>query len=105
MAVWIAVIVLLASLAGGIAYAVIRGLQLKRDIKRSGAAIMAETDRISEVSAQIERHTAAAAAAAERLQQATGRLAASRAKLDVQRAAIREARLQVRRVFWFVPGI
>ena len=41
----------------------------------------------------------------ERLQAATDRLAVSRAKLNVQLAAVREARAQVRRVFWFVPGI
>ena len=33
------------------------------------------------------------------------RLAVSRAKLEVQLEAIREARQTVRRVLWFVPGV
>ena len=62
-------------------------------------------DRISAVTLEIERHTAKAAAASERLNGATGRLAVSRARLDVQLAAVREAQALVRRTFWFVPGI
>jgi len=62
-------------------------------------------ERISGVMAEIERHTAKANAASERLNGATGRLAVTKARLDVQLAAIREARAQVRRTFWFVPGI
>ena len=61
-------------------------------------------ERISEVTLPIERQSAKAAAAAERLQGATGRLALSRARLDVQLAAVREAQAQLRRTFWFVPG-
>lgn len=105
MVFWAALTVLLVAVVGGIAYAVVRGFQLYRDAKRAGATIGAEVERISAVSEQIEHHTAAAAAAAERLQGSTRRLAASRAKLDVQLAAVREARAQVRGVFWFIPGI
>jgi hypothetical protein len=36
---------------------------------------------------------------------ATNRLSTSRSQLDVQLAAVREARAQVRRTFWFVPGL
>ena len=105
MALWIALAVLLVAVVGGIAYASVRGFQLYRNAKRSGAAFTSETDRINEVSLQIERQMAKSAAATERLQSATGRLTSSRAQLDVQLAAVREARAQVRRVFWFVPGI
>ena len=105
MVLWIALAVLLVAVVVGIAYAVVRGFQLYRDAKRAGRTIGAEVDRISAVSLQIERHAAQAETAAGRLQSATDRLAVSRARLDVQLAAIREARTQVRRVFWFVPGI
>jgi hypothetical protein len=105
MVFWIALAVLLVAVVGGIAYASVRGFQLYRNAKRSGAAFTSEMDRINEVSLQIERQMAKSAAATERLQSATGRLASSRAQLDVQLAAVREARAQVRRVFWFVPGI
>ena len=105
MLVWLALAVLLVGIVGGIAFAVSRGLTLWRDIKRSSAALGAELALIGDGSLQIEHHLAAAEAASGRLQDATGRLAVSRAKLDVQLAAVREARAQLRRVFWFVPGI
>jgi len=105
MAFWIALGVLFVAVVGGIAYAAIRGWQLYRTAKSSGAAITSEMDRIGAVTLEIEREMAKAEAATARLSAATGRLATSRAQLDVQLAALRQARAQVRRVFWFVPGI
>ena len=105
MIFWISLAVLLVALVAGIAYCGLRGLQLYRNAKRASGTITAEMDRISEVTRQIERHSAKAAAASERLNGATGRLALSRARLDVQLAAVREAQAQLRRTFWFVPGI
>jgi len=105
MVVWIALAVLLVAVVAGIAYAAVRGFQLYRNAKRSGAVLASEMDRISTVSLQIEHQMANSEAATGRLNDATGRLATSRAQLDVQLAAIREARTQVRRVFWFVPGV
>ena len=105
MAFWIALAVLLVAVAAGIAYVVVRGLQLWRDVKRSGATIGAEVERINESALQIERHAAAAEAAAGRLQGATSRLATSRARLDVQLSAVRDARAEIRQAFWFIPGI
>jgi len=105
MVFWIPLAVLLIAVVAGIAFCVVRGFQLYRNAKRAGGKITAEMERISDVTRQIERHSAKAAAAAERLQGATGRLAMSRARLDVQLAAIREAQGQLRRTFWFVPGL
>ena len=105
MVFWIALGVLLVAVVCGIAYAAIRGWQLYRTAKRSGAVITAEMDRISVVTLEIEEQMAKAEAATERLNAAAGRLATSRAQLDVQLAAVRRARAQVRRVFWFVLGI
>ena len=105
MVIWIALAVLLVAVVGGIAYATVRGFQLYRNAKRSGSAFTSEMDRISTVTLQVEHQMAKAEAATGRLNAATGRLATSRAQLDVQLAAVREARTQVRRVFWFVPGI
>ena len=104
MVLWASLAVLLVAIVGGIGYVVVRGLQLWRDAKRAGRTMTAELDRISAASLQIEHQTAAAVAAAERLRIAADRLAVSRAKLEVQLAAVREARAQVRRMFWFVPG-
>jgi len=105
MVFWISLAVLLVAVIVGIAFCVLRGLRLYRNAKRVGARITAELDRISEVTLSIERQSAKAAAAAERLQGATGRLALSRARLDVQLAAVREAKAQLQRTFWFIPGL
>jgi hypothetical protein len=102
---WIALVVLLVAVVGGLAYAALRGFQLFRTAKRSGAVLTAEMDRINAVSLEIERHMAEAEAAQARLGAATSRLAISRARLDVQLSALRQTRAEMRRVFWFVPGI
>ena len=105
MVFWIALAVLLVAVVAGVAYCALRGFQLYRDAKRAGGRITAEMEHISAVTLQIERHSAKAAAASDRLRGATGRLALSRSRLDVQLAAIREAQTQLRRTFWFIPGL
>ena len=105
MLVWIALAVLLVAVIGGAVFAGVRGFQLYRTAKRSGAAITSEMDRISATALEIERHMEQAEAATARLGEATSRLATSRARLDVQLAAIRSAGAEVRRVFWFLPGV
>jgi hypothetical protein len=105
VAVWLALAVLLLVLIVAIAFAAIRGFQLYRDVRRGGSTFSAEMGRISDVSLQIEHQLANAEAASGRLQGATARLATSRAQLDVQLGALQEARAQLRRTFWFIPGI
>ena len=101
---WIALAVLLVGVVGGIAYAVLRGIALWRRLKRTGREFSVESERIAEVSAQIETHMDRANAANIRLGEAGARLARSRARLDVQLQAIREARYTIRRLLWFLPG-
>jgi uncharacterized protein HemX len=105
MMVWLAGALLLVALVAGIVYAVVRGIQLWRNVKRSNAAFSTELDRINAASAQIDHHLAAAEAAGARLKNATERLGRSRAQLTVQLAAVQEARARLRRTFWFVPGV
>jgi len=105
VAFWIALAVLLVGILGGIAYAGLRGLALWRQVKRANRTFGAETARIAEASAEIQEHLDRASASSALLTEATARLAVSRAKLDVQLEAIREARQTVRRVLWFVPGV
>jgi hypothetical protein len=105
MAVWIALAFYLAALLAGLAYAVIRGLMLWRQVKRTGGSFSAEADRISRVSAEIQVQLDRASASNERLGAAAARLAVSRAKLDVQLQALREARHAIRRLAWFLPGV
>ena len=105
MIFWIALAVLLVGVVAGIAYAVVRGITMWRQIKRTGATLTAETDRIADASARIQEHLDRASASSARLGDAAGRLAVSRAKLDMQLQAVREARRTVRRVLWFLPGV
>ena len=104
MAVWIALLVFLAALVGGIAYATLRALALWRTLKRTGRAFGDEATRISDASARIQEHLDRAQGASDRLAQASSRLSRSRAQLEVQLGALREARHTVRRALWFLPG-
>jgi len=105
MAFWLSLAVLLLAVVLGTAYAFVRGFQFYREAKRVSGEFGAEMERVSATTARIEVQLRKADEAKTRLQQAADRLAVSRAKLDVQLAAVREAHAQVRRVFWFVPGI
>ena len=102
---WIALAVLLVGVLGGIAYAVVRGLVLWRQLKRAKTSFSTEAARIAEATAEIQVQLDRASASSELLGNAAARLAASRAKLDVQLQAVREARQTMRRVLWFVPGV
>ena len=105
VAFWIALAVFLVGLLGGLAYAILRGIALWRNVKRTGRAFSAESARIADVSAGIQEHLDRAEASSALLRDAATRLAVSRARLDVQLQAIREARYTVRRVLWFLPGV
>ena len=105
MAFWIALAVLVVAVVAGIAYAAVRGYQLWRDGKRVSATFGTEMDRLNAGTLEIERRMAEADASVRRLTAATERLTVSRARLEIQVAAFGEARAQMRRVFWFVPGV
>jgi hypothetical protein len=105
MAFWIALAVLVVAVVAGIAYAAVRGFQLWRDGKRVSATFGTEMDRINAGALEIERRMAEADASVRRLTATTERLTVSRARLEIQVAAFREARAQMRRLFWFVPGV
>ena len=103
MAVWIALAAFLVPLAAGITIAVYRAVRTWRLLKRTGGSFTAELDRIARAADEIDGHLARASASTDRFGEAQVRLSASRARLEVQLAAIREARGQLARVFWFVP--
>ena len=104
MAIWLALGVFLVAIAAGIAIAAYRAIRTWRLMKRTGGAFTAELDRISRAAAEIDGHLARASASMGCLTEAQARLSASRARLEVQLAAVREARGQLARVFWFAPG-
>jgi len=101
--IWLALILYLAAVGGGIGFAVLRGLGLWRALKRTGGALSAETTRITRVVDGLPAHIDRMNASVRRLK-TTGRIAASRARLDVQVRAIRETRATIGRLLWFVPG-
>ncbi len=105
IAFWIALALLVVGLVGGLVYAVLRGIALWRRAKRTGRAFSAESARIADASAEMQTHMDRASASGARLGDATARLATSRARLDVQLQAVREARHIMRRLLWFVPGV
>ncbi len=88
-----------------LAYLVLRGLALWRQFKRTSRTFESEVARIEQATTEIQTHLDRASSSSVRLREASERLAASRAKLDVQLQAIREARYTMRRVLWFLPGI
>ena len=102
--IWLALILYLAAVGGGIGFAVLRGLGLWRALKRTGGALSAETTRITRVVDGLPAHIDRMNASVRRLKTTTGRIAASRARLDVQVRAIRETRATIGRLLWFVPG-
>jgi hypothetical protein len=105
VAFWIALAVLLLAVLGGIAYVVVRGIALWRQVKRTGGTFGAESTRIADATAAIQEHLDRASATGASLCDAGERLAVSRAKLDVQLQALREARQTMRRLLWFLPGV
>ena len=105
MAVWISLAVFVVGFVAGLAFAILRGLALWKKVKRTGRAFSAESARIADVSAGIQLHLDRADASNALLREAAARLAASRARLEVQLQAVREARYTVRRLLWFLPGV
>lgn len=102
---WIALAILLAGVLGGVAFVTVRGLALWRRLKRTGGSFSAETARIADVSAEIQTHLDRASASGARLADGAARLAASRARLEIQLQAVREARHTMQRLLWFLPGV
>ena len=99
----LAALLLVICVVAGVTHAVLRALTLWRAAKKTGGEISREVEHVSAVAAQIEGQLQRAAASQERLAAATVKLGASRARLDVQLAAIREAQTAIRRLVWFFP--
>ena len=104
MVFWISLAVLLAGVVVGLIYVVLRGIALWRTLKRTGRAFSAESARIADASAGSQGHLDRASASSSRLAEAAQRLALSRARLELQLQAVREARHTMRRLLWFLPG-
>jgi septal ring factor EnvC (AmiA/AmiB activator) len=97
----------LLGLVAGVAalvFCIVRGVQLWRQAKRTGAALSTEMARFEERSERTERLLAEAESANERLQSALERLRVSRARLQVQLDAIERAKKRTRWLRAFLPA-
>lgn len=83
---------LLLGLTGGATYAYARGRGLRKQLVLTGDAFADETSRIAAAADEIAVHLERHAEASERLAAARARLDRSRDALEVQLAALREAR-------------
>jgi hypothetical protein len=104
LAVWPALAIAVIGLFGGATAAIVRGL---RSWRRFKGFLRAVGDKLAEVSAkteEIETHLTRAGEGSERLSAAVERLRRSRARLEVQLAAVREARAAVEREIPFLGG-
>ena len=102
--IWLALVVYLACLAGGATFVVVEGLGAWRGLKRTGGALSAEAARITRVVDGLPAHIERMNASTRVLRATLQRMAVSRARLDVQTRAIKEARQAVGRLLWFLPG-
>jgi hypothetical protein len=102
MVFWLALAAWIVLTAAGIAFAVVRGLALRRTVKTSGGALTEQIEEISRKTELVEAHLARAEEAGARLREATGRLAEARARLDVMLRATREAQAVVEAAVPFV---
>ena len=103
MLLWLALAFLIVALVCSVAYAVVKGLEAWRAVKRLSRATGEELDRISRASEEIELHLQAATASGTRLDASVTRLSASRARLNVLTTALADARASVGRLTSVYP--
>jgi chromosome segregation ATPase len=103
MVLWLAFATSLAAVVAATIDVVVRGVRLWRASKATGAEFSRELDRISSAAEEIQEHLDAAEASGARLREANERLRRSRAQLDVQLQAVREARATLKRLVPFLP--
>jgi hypothetical protein len=104
MVLWLAFAVSLAAVVASTVDVVVRGVRLWRQAKATGTGFGQEVERVSQSAEKIQTHLDAAAAAGERLRDAGVKLRRSRARLDVQLQALREAQATVQRLRRFLPS-
>jgi hypothetical protein len=95
--------VALVAIGASATFAVLRGLDAFRALKRLGGAVAESTARIEASTARIEGHLALAAESGSRLEASLARLGRSRAQLNVLRSALDDARDAVGRVSAILP--
>jgi hypothetical protein len=100
---WLTLIASAVAVIASLVFTTRRGLQLFRDTKHLSAAAGEALDRVSRSSEQTERHLTLAAESGTRLDASLERLRVSRARLDVQQAALDDARSFLSRITGLAP--
>ena len=100
---WLTLALSLVAVIVSLVFTTRRGIQLFRDTKKLTASTGEALDRVNRSSEQIERHLELAAESGTQLDASLARLRASRAKLDVQRAAIADVRATLNRITGLAP--
>ena len=101
--VLIAFLVALATVVVGTIFAVVRGVSLWRQAKRTGGTIASELSSFEERAARAERNLAAWERASADLEAAVERLRVSRARLQVLLDALERAQGRTRWLRVFLP--
>jgi chromosome segregation ATPase len=100
LVVWLALAIWGSLTIGGLAFAADRGFRLYRQGRRALARFGSELERINAAAFEIEEQLARAEEGGGQLRIALDRLRRTRARLDVQFEALREARAQLG---WAIP--
>jgi len=103
-AVWPALAIAVVGIVAGLIVAIVRGLRIWREFKATGGKLGDRLEEISRAAEEIDTHLSRAADGSERLAGALERLRRSRARLDVQLAAVREARDALERAVPYLGG-
>ena len=98
MVLWLTFAASLVAIIAATVIVVVRGVRLWRIARTVGGRLSSELDQIAAASNEIQTHIDAADASANRLREASERLSRSRARLEVQLEALREARTLLRRL-------
>jgi uncharacterized membrane-anchored protein YhcB (DUF1043 family) len=102
LVVWPALGIAVVGIVAGLVVVALRALRAWRAFKGTKRALGERLDAIAHSTGEIETHISRAAEGSERLTEALGQLRSSRARLNVQLSALREARAAVGRVLPFL---
>ena len=104
IAFWAALAVLVVAFVGGLVFAVVRVLELRRTLKSLRRALAAELKRIARSGERTAGELEAATQALERLQVSLVRFRTAYARIRLVRSVLAEAEAVLARARAFVPG-
>ena len=100
---WLSLAVAVVAVVASAVYLTLEGLEAFRAVKKLGATVTGEIERIERTSGEIERHLALAAESGTKLEAELAQLRRSRARLNVLTSALDEVRASVGRVTAVYP--